>query len=531
MKWYKEEIIYDFEEFTVANKLSGVTKLKFRLYCTTKGSWESSIRDKSYDYNLPVPDPLSYITLLDANPLNASIQLTNANPAYMASIKCGDKYLTSNSHWVDTESAYYDKTFTGVTKAEFFSATSLSCPVDFVITTWDTTTGTMIGQITQTLTFVLSGKDAEPDLDITIEDVNPVTLAVTGDPSYILLGKSDVKVTVIATPKNGGTIKWVQVWNNAKDKYDSPHTFEKAQDLRFFVACSDGRVIAQKYFTMQGAEYSQPTITASVARQQDFTLNKVDYEITGTWVNASWNNVGLQYRLKEVNGSYINSWTTLTLTKSGNNYSCSGTLEDVDYEKAYELYFRVWDKVRKDDGSTNYIVVKYNITTAYPLADWGEEDWHFHVPVDIRGGLDYLSESDPPFMIHGQNPFKLLMSAISSLTTRVEALEKKVDPDPDPDPPTPTTHTITGTQSVPYGTPTKIYCDGKPVSLTLWSATHSSAQERADGTYKEYTWTGTDANKHPAGGVNTAVTFGSNYIEILQHYGTANYGYSLTYNK
>ena len=73
-------------------------------------------------------------------------------------------------------------------------------------------------------------------------------------------------------------------------------------------------------------------------------------------------------------------WQTVTVQPAEGKYSLSIALTDMDYTKVYPIKVQISDCLHTLEKN---VILKKSV----PVFDWGENDFQFHVPVDIEGGL------------------------------------------------------------------------------------------------------------------------------------------------
>lgn len=345
---------------------------KIRLYMTND-KWGDT--DISYENTVEVPRPQSSVSFTDFDPTTTKMVVENL-AGYTCSIKCGNLYW-NGSAWGSTENKSLNGTYSNVYSEQFVSPSSLNKTVTFTVTTYSG--GTKISEYTQSVEFRLPQEKSKPTLTHTEVDTNTNITDLTGDSSKIVLNASILQCSATATGAYGATISSTKVrLNSSQTTYAVPHNFSKPTENKVVYVVTDSRGGTYEYsFTVPTINYNYPTITANVSRMG--SEDTVSVQITGSWTAVNFgfseNRLRLRYKLRELNGEWPSSWTSLTTTVTGNNFSYTGEISGVEYIKEYEIQFNVYDLVR--NTSTDAIYIPKSV----PIADWGENDWHFHCPV------------------------------------------------------------------------------------------------------------------------------------------------------
>ena len=87
----------------------------------------------------------------------------------------------------------------------------------------------------------------------------------------------------------------------------------------------------------------------------------------------------MQYRYKASNGDYT-SWDDLTPTLSSGSYTANGEITGLDYRLAYTIQVRAIDKL-------NTATADEQSVRAFPVYDWGENDFNFNVDCGLQNNL------------------------------------------------------------------------------------------------------------------------------------------------
>lgn len=271
----------------------------------------------------------------------------------------------------------------------------------------DTYSGsTKIGSDTCSFKAYANKDDCKPIVSITVaKDVNDHSLALTDDSSRIIKGVSTLSYEVSSEAQNEATLKSVTVKNGTQNLATYSGVFSKATSEIIKATVTDSREYsnsATKELTL--VDYTALSMSASI-KWQTPTGGIIDVTLSGNYSNINFgavqNTLKLQYKciLKNLYDSDSSNLTSasyvdipveptiengkFTATFSINTLTSS---EDVlDYREAYSFRFRAIDAVfDSTDGYSPKTATKH-ISAAFPIFDWGKDDFNFNVPVYYKG--------------------------------------------------------------------------------------------------------------------------------------------------
>lgn len=253
---------------------------------------------------------------------------------------------------------------------------------------------TSIGETTKTIK--LYANDNPIINSSSAVDVNSTTTALTGNSSVIVSGVSNVQVTVNASGQYNATISSIKVnGSSATLSGTNPKTgtitFNKATTNKFEIEVIDSRGLkVTTTITKTLLNYVPLTINATIKRNQP-TDEKVNISFNGNYFNGSFgsqsNSLTVQYRYKESSSSTWGSWTSLSKTTSGNSYSGSTQLSDMDYTKIYNFEIRATDKV----GTKS--ITGITVSKGEPVYWWDDDSFNFISKFYHKNGHEDVSSS------------------------------------------------------------------------------------------------------------------------------------------
>lgn len=226
-----------------------------------------------------------------------------------------------------------------------------------------------------------------PDASIKAWDINPDTVALTGNSSRLIKGHSSASYTITATAKKAATITEYYARNGEIVREGAGGTFHNVETGTFTISVIDSRGNeTRKDTTLSLIEYvnvtCNPTITIALKGE---TAATITIETKGEYFNGNFGNsdnaLVIEARYKENNGNYGN-WFALTeantVNYSGTTYSHKVSIDVPNYDSSYTLEVRAYDKL------TTATAAPYTITLI-PVFDWSKTDFNFNVPVSIKG--------------------------------------------------------------------------------------------------------------------------------------------------
>ena len=221
----------------------------------------------------------------------------------------------------------------------------------------------------------------KPGISASIKDVNETTKALTGDENKLVKYYSRVQFSVTSSPKNSAGTKSINVnYNGSSYTGGSGNSwidyFGNVTSGSYYCSVTDTRGLSNSV-TINKTLINYIKLSCAMTVSNPTASGECTLTIKGNYFNGSFgatsNTLTVQY--KKDSGS----WTNVTATKSGNTYTATVKLTGLDYTQAYTFQARAVDKLA--EAWTDSKTVK-----STPIFDWGSDDFHFHVPVTVKGG-------------------------------------------------------------------------------------------------------------------------------------------------
>lgn len=259
-----------------------------------------------------------------------------------------------------------------------------SIPIRFYVRT---VVGDKTNRVYLDRTFTLVGN--APTLSPTVEDINAITLALTGDKNKLIRYYSNASYKINGVADEGATIVSQSVTNGGQVKTAASGVMYAVEHDNFVFNVTDSRgLTTEKVVTKTMIPYFKLScdLNANVAS----TDGVISYTIKGSYYNGSFgavsNSLTIQYRYKK-SGDEYSAWgyldgNTLKFDDLYRTYTATGSLmiPNFDYKTSYAIQVKVADKLASIESN------EYSVRL-YPVFDWGENDFNFNVPVKLSEGV------------------------------------------------------------------------------------------------------------------------------------------------
>ena len=343
--------IFGTRTFDVSHNADGTYSVsKSASFTTTAtGTGRPHSGSASVTVSLPTIPRASSITVPDANiGSGTTITINKASSNFTTTISY--KAFDENS-WTTIVTKTSQGSYGWTVPTSFYSkipnAKTMTCQFQAETFSGNTSVGTK----TTTATFTATGNPIINSSSAT--DTNSTTTALTGNNANMVKYASNVQVSVSASGQNSATISSITV-NGSSVSLSGTNpktgsiTFNGASTNTFTIIVTDTRGYQTSTTkTMTMVNYVPLTINATIKRNQP-TDNKINITASGNYYNGSFgsqsNTLTVQYRYKESTSSSWGSWTTLTTPLSGNTYTGSTQLSNMDYTKQYDFEIKATDK-------------------------------------------------------------------------------------------------------------------------------------------------------------------------------------------
>ncbi len=230
---------------------------------------------------------------------------------------------------------------------------------------------TLIGSpATDTMVISINPALCTPVVGGTVKDVDPATLALTGDENCLVRYRSTALCTVQARARNNATLVSTTVNGQAVSGSLTIPNIQTA-DIVFQAIDSRGFTTVYRPANFTVIPYVPLSCNASV-RRTDPTDSQAVLSVTGRCFTGSFgaaeNTLSVTCRVAD------GPEQALAVTAADDSYTAQITLEDLDYRTAYPITVTVGDALETLERTVQ-------LSRGIPVFDWGEEDFRFNVPV------------------------------------------------------------------------------------------------------------------------------------------------------
>lgn len=224
--------------------------------------------------------------------------------------------------------------------------------------------GRQVGNASQTGFVVRVPDHCGPVLQPQVEDVNPMTLALTGDPAVAVRFMSQLQCSAQAQGQLGATIEALTV-----NGTQLPAVVEGVEKLTFQATDSRGLTTRQT-LTPNTVPYVLLTANGSCSRVSP-TSGTVRLTVRGS---CFWGSFGKADNSLTLTATVGGRAFALTPTVERDSYYASVQLEGLSYEQGYSITVTAEDALM-------CVTTQLQLGRGVPVFDWGERDFSFHVPI------------------------------------------------------------------------------------------------------------------------------------------------------
>jgi hypothetical protein len=226
-----------------------------------------------------------------------------------------------------------------------------------------------IGTSTTTFKATANEELCRPDLNVAVEDINDVTIALTGESSKLVRYRSTARISTSSTAKKNATISKTTI-NGVEGGI---RTITNVETNEFEVIVTDSRGYSKKVIITVPIVNYIPLSASSTFKRVSNTSDKVNLSYSGNYFDDSFgaveNLIALQYKYR-LKGSdkWING-EALYPTIENNKFNDSLELtEDFDYRKNWEFSLFYLDSLTSGNTGINNVLKGNGELEIYPTA-------------------------------------------------------------------------------------------------------------------------------------------------------------------
>lgn len=219
--------------------------------------------------------------------------------------------------------------------------------------------------------------NADPVLAPQVTESDPAVKAA--DPGAFIRYLSDAQFTVGAQGRKGATIVSQSVSCDSTVQKKASGTLSNIRSKKLLFSATDSRGNRTEY-PLELPFVAYRKLTCSVGGSRPDTAGNFTLQISGLCYTGAIGKLGqntLQAEYCYSTGGEYTQWLPMTVQPGDNAYTAAAEISGLDYRTTYTFCCRVKDRLMT--VTTEEVPVK-----AMPVFDWGENDFHFHVPVRIQ---------------------------------------------------------------------------------------------------------------------------------------------------
>ena len=238
-----------------------------------------------------------------------------------------------------------------------------------------------LGRDTCSFTALVDPLVCSPTVSGRVRDINPVTLALTGQETVLVRYHSAAECTMEASAKLGASMLRRTI--NASD--GESRIFDDCQTDTFVFSVVDSRGLeATDQKVAEMVDYVPLTCNVSFKRM-DPTSGKA---LLTVWGDCFQGNFGQVENTLTITCPQISKPLTPAMTERG--YRLELELEGYEYNDCHIIDVTVEDQLET-------VTMEAALPVGLPVFDWGRQDFHFHVPVvtDSSVGGVFLRTAQP----------------------------------------------------------------------------------------------------------------------------------------
>ena len=232
--------------------------------------------------------------------------------------------------------------------------------------------GTLLGETESSFTVMTRSADCAPDLMGVVRDINPKTLALTGDAGILVRYASTAECVLTPMLQKGAQVSAVAIEGIPGDYL----LMEKTEKDRYRFTLTDSRgYTVGKEVPVTLLPYRRPTANASAIRP-DPTDGSVELTVRGSCYSGSF---GLCHNELTVSCTLPDgSEVTATPQLGDDTYSAVFQLSGFDHQSAHNLTVTVGDLLYA-------VTASCTVQKGIPVFHWKEDGFFVNVPSSICG--------------------------------------------------------------------------------------------------------------------------------------------------
>lgn len=240
---------------------------------------------------------------------------------------------------------------------------------------------TLLGSKTATFRATADEDTCRPTVSGSVVTVDALSQTLTGGTEKLIRYVSTARATITAAARNSATISKRTV--NGQE-LTSTKDFPAVETGSFAFAAMDSRgYTGSKTVKPKFIQYIPLTLTPTVKRLTP-TGDTVRVSLKGNFWEGNFgaveNALTLSYQYQVAGGAFTEAASVSGAVISGNTYTVTFDVGEIDYREPYIFRFEAKDKAMT-------LTQDINLAQGIPVFDWGKNDFRFNVPVEIDGAV------------------------------------------------------------------------------------------------------------------------------------------------
>ena len=232
--------------------------------------------------------------------------------------------------------------------------------------------GVFLGETESAFTVMTRGSDCAPDMEVSVVDINPKTLSLTGDANILVRYASTAECTLTPILQKGAEVKSTAIEGTAGDYL----IIEKTEKDRYRFTLTDSRgYTVGKEAAVQLVPYKKPTANAAAIRP-DPTDGSVQLTVRGICYSGSF-------------GAQENELTVICTLPDGSEVTAVPEMGEDSYSAVFQLSgfdHRLSHKLTVTVGDVLYgVTTEVTVQKGIPVFHWREDGFFVNVPAQING--------------------------------------------------------------------------------------------------------------------------------------------------
>ena len=233
-----------------------------------------------------------------------------------------------------------------------------------------------VSYVDRTLTIA----NGQPTLTASVEDINPDTVALTGDSSVMVRYASNAAVSMTVEAKKGASITSRRIICGGNYLTTDSGTLEAVESGKFVFSATDSRGnTATQTLDKTLIEYVR--LTCLLYANAPNADGEMSFSIGGNCYTGSFgaadNAIHTYYRYKDDISEY-GEWIETEVSASNGAYQSNVSVEGLDYTKQYTFQAKISDSLMSAES-------KEQTVKTVPVFDWSGTDFNFNVPIHVNG--------------------------------------------------------------------------------------------------------------------------------------------------